>query len=91
MKVADPFHAERDEFDEAFLGKIDEAFFCIKDFEGNSPDVNLAAGHGHKAPYSPFGKDGGFIRPKPPVVRSLEASIEVMCPAVFLPVGSVSN
>ena len=89
VKIADPFRAERDDFDEAFLGKIDEAFFCIKDSEGLSPDVNLAAGLGHKAPYSPFGKDGGFVRPKPPVVRSLEASIEVnFLPPFFLSVGS---
>ena len=77
VQIADPFQAEREQFDHAFLGKIDEAFFCLKDSEGNSPDVNLAAGHGHKAPYPPFGKDGGFLRPKPPVARSLEASIEV--------------
>ena len=89
VKIADPFKVERDEFDEAFLGKIDEAFFCIKDSDGNSPDVNLAAGIGHGAPYSPFGKDGGFIRPKPSVVRSLEASIEVTFPCPFFrPVGS---
>ena len=77
VKIVDPFKADRSDFDDAFLGKIDEAFFCLKDSEGNSPDVNLAAGLGHKAPYSPFGKDGGFLRPKPPVARSLEASMEV--------------
>ena len=87
VKIADPFQLNRDEFDDAFLGKIDEAFFCLKDKNGESPDIQLAAGHGHGSPYSPFGKDGAFLRPKPKAVRSLAAPIEVR-PLTFLcPVG----
>ena len=77
VKIADPFQAERDYFDDAFLGKIDEAFFCIKDKNGDSPDIQFAAGHGHELPYSPFAKDGAFLRPKPKAARSLDAPIEV--------------
>ena len=77
VKIADPFQANRDEFDDAFLGKIDEAFFCLKDKNGESPDIQLAAGLGHDTPYSPFAKDGAFVREKPKAARSLAASIEV--------------
>ena len=77
VKIADPFEEDKDELDDAFLGKIDEAFFCLKDKNGDSPDIQLAAGHGHATPYSPFGKDGAFLRPKPKAARSLDAPIEV--------------
>ena len=79
VKIADPFKDQDDELDDEFLGNIDEAFFRLRDSEGNSPDVNVVAGQGHKAPYSPFGKDGGFLRPKPRAARSLAPSIEVVC------------
>ena len=78
VKIADPFDENPTEgYDAEFLEKIDEAFFKLKDVDGKSPDVNLVSGQGHKAPYSPFGKDGSFLRPKASVVRSLGASIEV--------------
>ena len=75
--IADPFAESGDTYDEDFLGKVDEAFFQLTDLEGKSPEVKFAAGQGHGAPYSPFGKDGSFIRPKPRVARSLHSSIEV--------------
>ena len=77
--IADPFTEAGDTYDEDFLGKVDEAFFQLTDAEGKSPDVKFASGQGHAAPYSPFGKDGSFIRPKPRVARSLHSSIEVCC------------
>lgn len=78
VKIADPFEEESAEgYDAEFLEKIDEAFFKLKDTEGKSPDVNLVTGQGHKAPYSPFGKDGSFLRPKASAARSLAPSIEV--------------
>ena len=77
VKIVDPFQVERDDFDDAFLGKIDEAFFCLKDTDGQSPDVQFAIGNGHKSPYSPFAKDGAFLRPKPKAARSLDLPIEV--------------
>lgn len=81
VKIADPFEENPEEgYDADFLEKIDEAFFKLKDLEGKSPDVNLVSGQGHKAPYSPFGKDGSFLRPKASVIRSLGPSIEV-CPS----------
>ena len=78
VKIADPFQEDREGFDDAFLGKIDEAFFCLKDKNGESPDIRLAAGQGHGTPYSPFAKDGAFVRPKPKAARSLAAPIEVL-------------
>ena len=78
VKIADQFSSSSpDDSDAGFLKKIDEAFFKLKDVEGSSPDVNIASGQGHKAPYSPFGKDGRLIRPKPAAVRNLNPSIEV--------------
>ena len=78
VKIADPFDEDPTEgYDADFLEKIDEAFFKLRDSEGKSPDVNLVTGQGHKAPYSPFGKDGSFIRPDASAVRSLETSLEV--------------
>ena len=78
LRIVDPFTANDDGYDNDFLEKIDEAFFCLKDSEGKSPDVSLAAGQGHAAPYSPFAKDGSYVEPKTRKARrSLEASIEV--------------
>ena len=78
VKIADQFEAESTESpDSGFLNKIDEAFFKLKNADGKSPDVNIASGQGHKAPYSPFGKDGGLIRQKPPVARNLNPDIQV--------------
>ena len=78
LRIADPFAGENDDYDNDFLEKIDEAFFCLKDSEGKSTDVNLAAGQGHASPYSPFAKDGSFIRPKTHSARRiLNPSIEV--------------
>ena len=78
VKIVDQFAAPSSKPDDTgFLDKIDEAFFKLRDSEGNSPDVHIASGQGHKAPYTPFGKDGGLIRPKPSVVRNLNSSIEV--------------
>ena len=78
LRIADPFAGDDDDYDNDFLEKIDEAFFCLKDADGKSPDVNLAAGQGHAAPYSPFAKDGSYVKPKSSKARrSLSASIEV--------------
>ena len=78
VKIADQFANHEPEITgDSFLEKIDEAFFKLKDAEGKSPDINLASGQGHKAPYSPFGKTRELIRPKPAAARNLNASIEV--------------
>lgn len=80
VQIVDPFQADREKFDEAFLGKIDEAFFCLKDSEVNSPGINLAAGHDHKAPCILSLWEGWRIpssKATSIVVRSLETSIEV--------------
>ena len=77
VQIADPFSAEGHADDDSLLEQIDEAYFRLLDSEGNSPNVDFAAGQGHGAPYSPFAKDGAFIRPKPPAARSLASSIEV--------------
>ena len=77
-RIADPFAAEGDaEYDKAFLSEIDEAFFKFKDSSGKSPDVSLSAGQGHKAPYSPFGRDGAFVRPGAHASRILSEAFEV--------------
>ena len=78
VKISDQFASESSESPDAgFLNKIDEAFFTLKNTDGKSPDVNIASGQGHKAPYSPFGKDGKIVRPKPSAKRNLNPSIEV--------------
>ena len=78
VKIVDQFASARSNSDDAgFLEKIDEDFFKLKDTDGNSPDVHIASGQGHKATYTPFGKDGGLIRPKPSAVRNLNPAIEV--------------
>ena len=77
VQVADEFGEGETEYDEDFLGKIDEAFFRFKDAEGKSPDFTFASGQGHKSPYSPFAKDGAFITPKKKATRSLEKDLEV--------------
>ena len=77
VRVADPFEVPEGVLSKESIGKIDEAFFTISDGMGASPDVNFVSGQGHKAPYSPFGGDGSFIRPRGNVVRSLEAPLEV--------------
>ena len=76
LRIADPFTDETP-YDPKFLSQIDEAFFRIKDTEGRSPDVNFAAGQGHKAAYSPFDKHGAFIKPRGLAPRSLDLPIEV--------------
>lgn len=78
VRIADPFSDDENPVDEAALKEIDEAYFRLLDSEGLSPEVKFAAGQGHKAPYSPFAKDGGFIRPKPAAARSLDLPIEVI-------------
>ena len=79
VRIADPFEANKnDQYDANFLARIDEAFFTIKDAEGVSPDVHVAAGQGHKAPYSPFDKDGAFVRPRSSAARSLDIPFEVI-------------
>lgn len=77
VRIADPFQEEGDAYDDDFLNTIDEAFFKLKDSAGKSPEVQIAAGQGHGAPYSPFGEDGSFIRPKPRAARNLQPSLEV--------------
>ena len=77
-RIADPFVDEGDAgYDKSFLSEIDEAFFKFKDSSGKSPDVSLSSGQGHKAPYSPFGKDGAFVRPGAHASRSLSEAFEV--------------
>lgn len=59
VKIVDPFEENPSEkCDAAFLQKIGEGFFKLKDSEGKSSDVNITAGQGHQTPYSPFDKDG---------------------------------
>ena len=67
-----------DEFpvDEDFVRDIDEAFFCIHDTEGNSPDIRLSSGQGRSPPYSPPDKDGNFT-PRKGNPKSLSRDIEV--------------
>ena len=92
IRIADQFSNGEDDFDEAALQKIDEAYFRLLDKEGKSPEVNFAAGQDHAAPYSPFAKDGSFVRPKPMARRSLEASIEVWtAPCVLFHCGLVTS
>ena len=85
VRIADPFSAEKGQIDEEALKEIDEAYFRLLDSEGMSPEVNFAAGQGHKAPYSPFAKDGSFLRPKAMARRSLTPSIEVLLLFSFFP------
>ena len=75
--IADPFVENDNGYDEDFLGEVDEAFFRLTDTAGKSPEVKFASGQGHAAPYSPFGRDGSFIHPRPAVARSLHSSMEV--------------
>ena len=99
VRIADPFSEDKGRIDEAALKEIDEAYFRLLDSDGLSPEVNFAAGQGHKAPYSPFAKDGSFVRPKAVARRSLIPSIEVGLPdlppflvscGLLFPVGSFS-
>jgi len=76
-RIADPFCNSDEKYDANFLSRIDEAFFTIRDKKGLSPDVSIASGQGHKAPYSAFSGDGTFVRPRNSVVRSLEVPFEV--------------
>jgi hypothetical protein len=80
VRVADPFEDDGKHLDPDFLKEIDEAFFKLKDADGKSPDVVVTAGQGHKASYSPFAKDGAFVRPGGLVPRSLELPLEVVPP-----------
>ena len=78
VRVADPFEEDGKHLDPDFLKEIDEAFFKLKDVDGESPDFVVAAGQDHKASYSPFAKDGAFVRPGGLVPRSLELPLEVV-------------
>jgi len=78
VKVADQFKEDGSEYNHDFLASIDEAFFKLKDAEGKSPDFHIAAGQGHKASYSPFGKDGAFVRTRGLAARSLDDPIKVV-------------
>ena len=75
-RIADPFCDKDGNYDEDFLSRIDEAFFTISDKKGLSPDVAVASGQGHKAPYSAFSGDGTFVRPRKSVARSLQKPFE---------------
>lgn len=77
VRVADPFEVPAGKLSADSLGEIDEAFVTISDKLGVSPDVKFVSGQGHKAPYSPFGGDGSFVRPRGNVARSLDAPLEV--------------
>ena len=63
VRIADPFSEDKEGAEEDVYQKIDEAYFRLLDSDGKSPEIKFAAGQGHKAPYSPFAKDGSFVRP----------------------------
>ena len=54
-----------DEFplDPSFDWNIDEAFFCLHDKSGVSPDSKIISGQGRAAPYSRPAADGSFASP----------------------------
>ena len=68
--------AEEFPVDEEFVRDIDEAFFCIHDLEGKSPDIRLSSGQGRSPSYSPLEEDGSFT-PKKGKPKSLSRDLEV--------------